>query len=171
MCSACRCSQAGLCWRVHVYSTQLHWQHSLQGTRHKWTDLFHHAHLSMCTSRDKMAASGMELGILIEYEFVAVVSWKVCWLCFFYTKFALIRPDDWWVSFTHPWAVSTSPGQVVNSNTTIFCTPSFKCQLFFYIYAVESIFALCIHTYFNKIYLHIPVYVRKVETLSKEFYH
>ena len=52
-------------------------------------------------------------------------------IAFFYTKFALIRPDDWWVSFTHPWAVSTSLGRVVNSNTTIFCTPSFKCQLFF----------------------------------------
>ena len=35
----------------------LDWQHSLRGTK-KWTDLSHHAQLSMCTSRDKMAASG-----------------------------------------------------------------------------------------------------------------
>ena len=65
----------------------------------------------MCTSRDKIAASGTEFGILIECEFVAVVSWKVGWLCFFYTKFVLVRSDDWWVSFTHPWAVLTCLGR------------------------------------------------------------
>ena len=86
-------------------------QHSLQGTRQKWTGLSHHAQLSMCTSRDKMAASGMEFSVLIECEFVAVVSWKVGWLCFFNTKFALVRSDDWWVSFTRPWAVFTRLGR------------------------------------------------------------
>ena len=85
ICVQCFRSQAGLCWRVHGYSTQLHWQHSLQGTRQKWTDLSHHAQLSMCTSRNKMAASWMEFSVLIEYEFVAVVSWKVGELCLFYT--------------------------------------------------------------------------------------
>ena len=89
----------------------LHWQHSLQGTRQKWTDLSHHAQLSMCTSRDKMSASGMEFSVLKECEFVAVVSWKVGWWWFFYTKFALIRSDDWWVSFTRPWAVFTRLGR------------------------------------------------------------
>ena len=106
----CFRSQAGLCWRVHGYSIQLNWQHLLQGTRQKWTDLSHHAQLSMCTSRDKMAASGMDFSVLIECEFVAVVSWKVGWLCCFYTKFALLRSDDWWVSFTRPWAVFTRLG-------------------------------------------------------------
>ena len=86
-------------------------QHSLQGTRQKWTGLSHHAQLSMCTSRDKMAASGMEFSVLIECEFVAVVSWKVGWLCFFNTKFALVRSDNWWVSFTRPWAVFTRLGR------------------------------------------------------------
>ena len=89
----------------------VHWQHSLQGTSQKWTDLSHHAQLSMCTSRDKMAASGMEFSVLIECEFVAVFSWKVGWLWFFYTKFALVRSDDWWVSFTRPWAVYTRLGR------------------------------------------------------------
>ena len=86
-------------------------QHSLQGTRQKWTGLSHHAQPSMCTSRDKMAASGVEFSVLIECEFVAVVSWKVGWLCFFNTKFALVRSDDWWVSFTRPWAVFTRLGR------------------------------------------------------------
>ena len=94
-----------------LLNSVLHWHHSLQGTRQKWTDLSHHAQLSMCTSRDKMAASGMDFSVLIECEFVAVVSWKVGWLCFFYTKFALIRSDDWWVSFTRPWAVFTRLGR------------------------------------------------------------
>ena len=118
----CFHSQVGLCWRVHGYSTELHWQNSLQGTRQKWTDLSHHAQLSMCTSRDKMDASGMEFSDLIECEFVAVVSWKVGWLCFFYTKFALVRSDDWWVSFTCPWAgfyLSRTTGRVVSSNTVL----------------------------------------------------
>ena len=88
-----------------------HLRHSLQGTRQNWTDLSHHAQLSMCTSRDKMAASGMEFSVLIECEFVAVVSWKVGWWCFFHTKFALVRSDDWWVSFTRPWAVFTRLGR------------------------------------------------------------
>ena len=88
-----------------------HWRHSLQGTRQNWTDLSHHAQLSMCTSRDKMAASGMEFNVLIECEFVAVVSWKVGWWCFFHTKFALVRSDDCWVSFTRPWAVFTRLGR------------------------------------------------------------
>ena len=88
-----------------------HWRHSLQGTRQNWTDLSHHAQLSMCTSRDKMAASGMEFSVLIECEFVAVVSWKVGWWWFFHTKFALVRSDDWWVSFTRPWAVFTRLGR------------------------------------------------------------
>ena len=88
-----------------------HWRHSLQGTRQNWTDLSHHAQLSMCTSRDKMAASGMEFSVLIECEFVAVVLWKVGWWCFFHTKFALVRSDDWWVSFTRPWAVFTRLGR------------------------------------------------------------
>ena len=92
-------------------SIQLNWQHLLQGTRQKWTDLSHHAQLSMCTSRDKMAASGMDFSVLIECEFVAVVSWKVGWLCCFYTKFALVWLDDWWVSFTRPWAVFTRLGR------------------------------------------------------------
>ena len=87
-----------------------HWRHSLQGTRQNWTDLSHHAQLSMCTSRDKMAASGMEFSVLIECEFVAVVSW-IGWWCFFHTKFALVRTDDWWVSFTRPWAVFTRLGR------------------------------------------------------------
>ena len=94
-----------------LLNSVLHWQHSLQGTRQKWTDLSHHAQLSMCTSRDKMTASGMDFSVLIECEFVAVVSWKVGWLCFFYTKFALVRSDDWWVSFTRPWAVFTRLGR------------------------------------------------------------
>ena len=94
-----------------LLNSVLHWQHSLQGTRQKWTDLSHHAQLSMCTSRDKMAASGMDLSVLIEFEFVAVVSWKVGWLWFFYTKFALVRSDDWSVSFTCPWAVFTRLGR------------------------------------------------------------
>ena len=51
VCVQCFRSQAGLCWRVHGYSTHLNWQHSLQGTRQKWKDLSHHAQLSMCTSR------------------------------------------------------------------------------------------------------------------------
>ena len=28
-----------------------------------------------------------------------------------YTKFALVRSDDWWVSFTRPWAVFTRLGR------------------------------------------------------------
>ena len=68
--------------RFHSYSTQLHWHNSLQGTRQKWTDLSLHAQLSLCPSRDKMAASGMEFSILIDCEFIAVVSWKVGWLYF-----------------------------------------------------------------------------------------
>ena len=91
---------------------QLNWHHSLQGTRQKWTDVSHHVQLSMCTSRDKMAASGMEFSVLIECEFVAVVSWKEGWLCFFFhTKFALVQSDDWWVSFTRPWPVFTRLGR------------------------------------------------------------
>ena len=54
-----------------------------RGPDKKWTNLSHHAQLSTCTSRDKMAASGMEFSILKECEFVAVVSWKVGWWCFF----------------------------------------------------------------------------------------
>ena len=69
-----------------LLNSVLHWHHSLQGTRQKWTDLSHHPQLSMCTSRDKMAASGMDFSVLIECEFVAVVSWKVGWLCFFFTQ-------------------------------------------------------------------------------------
>ena len=80
------------------------------GHQKKWTDLSHHAQLSMCASRDKMAASGMEFSVLIECGFVAVVSWKGGWLCFIYTKFAIFWPDDWWVSFTRPWAVFTCLG-------------------------------------------------------------
>ena len=82
-----------------------HWQHSLQGTRQKWTDLSHHAQLSMCTSRDKMAASRMEFSALIQSEFVAVVSWKLGWLCFLDTKFALLRSDDVikWKHFPPNW--------------------------------------------------------------------
>ena len=53
----------------------------------------------------------MEFSVLIECEFVAVVSWKVGWLCFFNTKFALVRSDDWGVSFTRPWAVFTRLGR------------------------------------------------------------
>ena len=34
-------------------------------------------------------------------------SWLIM---FFYTKFALVRSDDWWVSFTRPWAVFTRLG-------------------------------------------------------------
>ena len=94
--------------RSMVYSTQLHWQHSLQGTRQIWTDLSHHAQVSMCTSRDKMAASRMEFSILIECGFVAVVSWKVGWLCFFTQNLHL---DDLWVSFTCPWVVFTRLGR------------------------------------------------------------
>ena len=32
-------------------------------------------------------------------------------MCFFYAKFALVRSDDWWVSFTCPWAVFTRLGR------------------------------------------------------------
>ena len=108
-------------------------QHSLQGTRQKWTGLSHHAQLSMCTSRDKMAASGMEFSVLIECEFVAVVSWKVGWLCFFNTKFALVRSDDWWVSFTRPWAVFTRLGRpdewlVRTLNEAPFCQYKRQCH-------------------------------------------
>ena len=81
------------------------------GDQKKWTDLSHHAQLSMCTSRDKMAASGMEFSILIKCEFVAVVSWKIGWLWVFFTKFALVRSDDWRVSLTRPWAVFTRLGR------------------------------------------------------------
>ena len=35
-------------------------------------------------------------------------SWLIM---FFYTKFALVRSDDWWVSFTRPWAVFTRLGR------------------------------------------------------------
>ena len=35
-------------------------------------------------------------------------SWLIM---FFYTKFALVRSDDWWVSFTCPWAVFTRLGR------------------------------------------------------------
>ena len=120
VCVECFRSQAGLCWRVHGYSTQLHWQHSLQRTRQKWTDLSHHAQLSMCTSRDKMAATGMEFIVLIECEFVAVVSWKVGWLCFFLHKICT-RPIGWLVSQFYSslgcFYPSGTTGQVVSSNT------------------------------------------------------
>ena len=68
-----------------MVSTQFNYTDSIhcRGPDKKWTDLSHHAQLSMCTSRDKMSASGMDFSILIECEFVAVVSWKVGWLCFF----------------------------------------------------------------------------------------
>ena len=35
-------------------------------------------------------------------------SWLIM---FFYTKFALVRSYDWWVSFTRPWAVFTRLGR------------------------------------------------------------
>ena len=95
-------------------------QHSLQGTRQKWTGLSHHAQLSMCTSRDKMAASGMEFSVLIECEFVAVVSWKVGWLCFFYHKICT-RPIGRLVSQFYSslgcFYPSGTTGRVVSSNT------------------------------------------------------
>ena len=87
-----------------------HWQHSLQGTRQKWTDLSHHAQLSMCTSRDKTAASRMEFNALIQSEFVAVVSWKVGWLCFFFTTQNLHSS----LGCFYP---SGTTGRVVSSNT------------------------------------------------------
>ena len=37
-------------------------------------------------------------------------SWMIM---FFYTKFALVWSDDWWVSFTCPWAVFTRLGRPV----------------------------------------------------------
>ena len=36
-------------------------------------------------------------------------SWLI--MFFFNTKFALVRSDDWWVSFTRPWAVFTRLGR------------------------------------------------------------
>ena len=80
------------------------------GDQTKLTDLSHHAQLNMCTSRDRMAASGMEFSVPIQCEFVAVVSWKVDYV-FFYTKFALVLLHNWWVSFTRPWAVFTRLGR------------------------------------------------------------
>ena len=103
VCVQCFRSQAGLCWRVHGYSTQLHWQHSLEGTRH-------HAQLSMCTNRDKMAASGKEFSVLIECEFVAVVAWKGGWLWVFLHKICT-RPIGRLVSQFYSWAVFTRLGR------------------------------------------------------------
>ena len=98
----------------------LHWQHSLHGTRQKWTDLSHHAQLSMCTSRDKMAASGMEFSVLIECEFVAVGSWKVGWWWFFLHKICT-RPIGRLVSQFYSssgcFYPSWTTGRVVSSNT------------------------------------------------------
>ena len=73
-----------------------HWQHSLQGTRQKWTDLSHHAQLSMCTSRDKKTASRMKFPTLIQSEFVAVVSWKVGWLWVFLHKICTRPIGEHW---------------------------------------------------------------------------
>ena len=36
---------------------------------------------------------------------------KRCLIMLFYTKFALVQSDDWWVSFTRPWAAFTRLGQ------------------------------------------------------------
>ena len=103
-----------------LLNSVLHWHHSLQGTRQKWTDLSHHAQLSMCTSRDKMAASGVDFSVLIECEFVAVVSWKVGWLCFFLHKICT-RPIGRLVSQFYSslgcFYPSGTTGRVVSSNT------------------------------------------------------
>ena len=76
----------------------------------------------MCTSRDKMAASGMEFTVLIECEFVAVVSWKVGWLWFFLHKICT-RPIGRLVSQIYSSLGCFNPsgmtGRVVSSNTVI----------------------------------------------------
>ena len=117
VCSASH-SQASFCWRVHGYWTQLHWQHSLQGTSQKWTDLSHHAQLRMRTSRDKMAASGMEFSVLIECEFLAIVSWKVGYV--FFPQ--ICTPPIWrlvsqFYSSLGCFYLSGTTGWVVSSNT------------------------------------------------------
>ena len=98
-------------------------QHPLQGTRQKRTGLSHHAQLSVCTNRDKMAVSRMEISTPTHGEFVAVVSWKVGWLCFFLHKICT-RPIGRLVSqFYSPlgniypsgmtrWVVSSNTGSV-----------------------------------------------------------
>ena len=105
-----------------------HWRHSLQGTRQNWTDFSHHAQLSMCTSRDKMAASGMEFSVLIECEFVVAVSWKVGWWCFFSHKICT-RPIGRLVSQFYSslgcFYPSGTTGRVVSSNTDI-CVRSWR---------------------------------------------
>ena len=119
MCSASVHRQASAD-RSMVTQLNTHRHHSLQGTRQNWTDLSHHAQLSMCTSRDKMAASGMEFSVLIECEFVAVVSWKVGWLWFFYIKICT-RPIGRLVSQFYSslgcFYPSWTTGRVVSSNT------------------------------------------------------
>ena len=91
-----------------------------EGTRQKWTDLSHHTQLSMCTSRDKTAASGMVFSVLIECLFVAVVSWKVGWLWFFLHTICT-RPigrlvSQFYLSLDCFYPSGTT-GRVVSSNT------------------------------------------------------
>ena len=75
----------------------------------------------MCTSRDKMAASGMDFSILIEYEFVAVVSWKVGWLWGFFLHKICTRRIGRLVSQFYSslgcFYPSGTTGWVVSSNT------------------------------------------------------
>ena len=119
VCVQCFRSQAGLCWRVHGYSTQLHWQHSLQGIRQKWTDLSHHAQLSMCTSRDKMAASGMEFSVLKVW--ICCCRLMKSWLIMFILHIICTRPIGRLVSQFYSslgcFYPSGTTGRVVSSNT------------------------------------------------------
>ena len=76
-------------------------------------------------------------------------SWLI--MFFFNTKFALVRSDDWWVSFTRPWAVFTRLGRpdewlvrtlqwniyahyciyiMTPSNGNIFCITGLLCKEF-----------------------------------------
>ena len=61
---------------------------------------------------------GIQRSNIIECEFVAVVSWKVGWWCFFfYTKFALGRLVSQFYSSLACFYPSGTTGRVVSSNT------------------------------------------------------
>ena len=75
------------------------------------TDLSHHANLRMRVSTVQNGRFREGFRRWIHDEFVVVFLSKVSSYIYFYRKFSLVRPDDWWVNFTRPRAVLTRLGR------------------------------------------------------------
>ena len=75
------------------------------------TDLSHHANLRMRVSTVQNGRFREGFCRWIHDEFVVVFLSKVSSYIYFYRKFSLVRPDDWWVNFTRPRAVLTRLGR------------------------------------------------------------